>query len=80
MSDEEEVEVDEIEVDEIELVDQYFNAIYGALKEMGVPDDRLPTTVQVLSHVMECCDQSRLDAWMRAYAAAESPVEGQGAG
>ena len=68
------VEVDEVEVDEIDLVDQYFNSIYGSLKEMGVPEDRLPTTVQVLSHVMECCDHSRLDAWMRAYAAAESPA------
>jgi hypothetical protein len=74
------VEPDEVEVDELDLVDQYFNSVYSALKEMGVPDDRLPTTVQVLSHVMECCDQSRLDAWMRAYAAAESPALEKGAG
>jgi len=72
------VEIDEVEIDEIDLVDQYFNSIYEQLKERGVPEDRLPTTVQVLSHVMECCDNMRLEAWMRAYAAAESPAVEKG--
>jgi len=59
--------------DEIDLVDGYFADIYAALNGYGVPEDRMPTTVQILSHVMECVDEARLDAWIQAYAVAESP-------
>jgi len=57
------------------LVDEYFAGIYSDLNEMGVPEDRMPATLQVLSHIMDCIDESRLRAWMQAYAAAEGKIE-----
>jgi len=71
-----EEEVVYIEDDDLErLVDDYFAGIYTDLGEMGVPEDRMPTSLQVLSHVMDCIDESRLKAWMEAYAAAEGKAE-----
>lgn len=70
-----EPEVVEIEVDDIELVDAYFEPIYDRLKEMGVPEDRMPTTVQIVSHLMELVPDEYLMRWLEAYAVAESPLQ-----
>lgn len=52
-------------------IDAYFAPIYSKLESLGVPDDRMPTILQVLSHVMECVDQDVLDTWVAAYARVE---------
>jgi len=56
------------------LVDGYFSEIYSDLSERGVPEDRMPTTLQTLSHVMESIDEARLKAWIEAYAGVEAPA------
>jgi len=67
---------DYIEEDDFEsMVDAYFTEIYSELSERGVEEDRQPTTLQVLSHVMECVDEARLKAWMAAYAGVEGKVK-----
>ena len=69
----EEVEYED-EDDFERLVDGYFTEIYSDLSERGVPEDRMPTTLQVLSHVMESVDSARLTAWVEAYSNVESPA------
>lgn len=69
------IEYIEDEEDFERLVDHYFADIYSELSERGVPEDRQPTTLQVLSHVMECVDETRLKAWLEAYAACEGKAE-----
>lgn len=76
MADPEESESEWIADDDFEqLIDSYFMEIYSELSDRGVPEDRMPTTLQVLSHVMECVDESRLKAWMTAYAGVEGKAE-----
>ena len=57
------------------LVDNYFTEIYSDLSERGVPEDRMPTTLQVLSHVMESVDEARLKTWIEAYSNVEAPAK-----
>ena len=74
---EEEDDVEYIDDDEDfeSLVDDYFKDIYSDLSDRGVPEDRQPTTLQVLSHIMESVDESRLRVWMEAYAMCEGKAE-----
>ncbi len=67
-------EVEVVDIDDIELVDEYFVPIYTKLGEMGVSPDRLPTTVQIVSHLMELVPEEYLDTWLEAYARAEAPL------
>jgi hypothetical protein len=64
----------ETEESDLDIVERLLDPIYKGLTERGVPDERLPTIVQVISHLLDFADETRLNAWMQSYAAAEGEV------
>lgn len=55
-------------------VDTYFEPYYAQLREMGVTENRLPTALHLLSHIIESVDKGLMESWMRAYANTEGQV------
>lgn len=52
----------------------YFEEIYEALLEEGVPEDRLPTPWHMLSRMVKCLDPDLLREWIDAYVAVEAEL------
>ena len=64
---------EEIETD-LEIIERLLDPFYEKLIRMGIANERLPTVVQLVSHLVDFVDQSRLEAWLNAYAAAEGDI------
>ena len=41
---------------------------------MQVSDDRMPTTIQIVSHLVEMVPEELMTDWLEAYARAEAPM------
>jgi len=52
-------------------VDTYFTPYYHRLREFGVPENRMPTALHMLSHIIAAVDDDEFKKWMQAYAAVE---------
>jgi hypothetical protein len=61
-----------MEEDDFETeVDAYFEPYYDNLRDKGVPENRLPTALHLLSHILDSVDMEIFGAWMESYAATE---------
>lgn len=54
-----------------EQTDRLLLPIYEELASKGVPEERMPTAILVVSHLVDYVDPHKLKAWIKAYAAAE---------
>lgn len=66
-----------MEIDDFEqiFVDLFGDVCFDRFEKAGLPLDRLPTYISLLSHVRECLDEEKFGAWVTKFIELETPTD-----